>query len=304
MEKNKEFNKDIIISIDEENEKCVDCGKEKPQKISINHGTFICNDCAEEHKKLGNNISYVRDTNDKIDKYLLNFIVFGSNKKFKHYLKENNYDESLSLSKKYLTLGVYYYRKNLKHKICGDILEEFKHEKFNDIIEEQENIFPEFENYKINVNNKEDPKSINEYLSKIKKGITKISTTVVKNVKHGAQVVKEKSKPISKKIIPGIKKGANIIGKFSLKTFNIIKNKIMKKGEHIKENENENNLPDKETLDIKVKNLSNKANNEENQNNNIDKKLENQEKKEEEEEKKEDKKEQNVEEQNEEKIDN
>ena len=57
--KNNQY-KDIILSIDEENNKCVDCGKENPTKVSVNNGVILCEECATEHSQLGTKISFVR----------------------------------------------------------------------------------------------------------------------------------------------------------------------------------------------------------------------------------------------------
>ena len=101
-EKKKEIklkNKNLIYKIDEENYNCVDCGNPQSSFISINNGVTLCSKCAEMHKKFGNNISYILNINDELDEYLFNFIVFGSNSKFKKFLENEQVDKKLNLKK-------------------------------------------------------------------------------------------------------------------------------------------------------------------------------------------------------------
>ena len=136
----------IIYSIDEENKKCVDCGAENPTKVSINNGVIICEKCAKEHEELGHSISYLKNIEDDFDQFLINFIVMGSNTKFKRFLAEEKVDESLPIKSKYKTKAIYFYRKNLKAKVEGkkELEKDFKDA--NELAEkEEENIFPEFD---------------------------------------------------------------------------------------------------------------------------------------------------------------
>ena len=118
--KEKKEKKNIILTIDEENNICVDCEKKNPTKISINNGVILCEECAKKHSSLGNSISFIKDIDDDLDEYLLNFVVFGSNSKFKRFLISEEVDPSLPIEKKYLTKACYFYRKNLKRKVKGE----------------------------------------------------------------------------------------------------------------------------------------------------------------------------------------
>ena len=150
-EKKKEIelkNKNLIYKIDEENYNCVDCGNSQSNFISINNGVTLCSNCAEIHKQFGNDISYILNINDELDEYLFNFIVFGSNSKFKKFLENENVDTKLNLKKKYKTNAVVFYRKNLKNKVEGKKLEEKFYQNPNDIYKNLENNdYPEFNNY-------------------------------------------------------------------------------------------------------------------------------------------------------------
>ena len=135
----------IIYAIDEENKKCVDCGAENPTKVSINHGIIICENCAKEHEQLGHSISFLKSIEDDFDEFLINFIIMGSNTKFKRFLTQENVDSNLPIKSKYTTKAVCYYRKNLKAKTEGKKELEKDYNDANEMLEnEEENSFPEF----------------------------------------------------------------------------------------------------------------------------------------------------------------
>ena len=139
-ENKEEEKRNLIIEIDEENNICVDCEKKYPTKISINNGVIICEDCAKKHELLGNSISFIKDIEDDFDEYLLNFIVLGSNSKFKRFLITEEIDQTLPIEKKYLTKACYFYRKNLKRKVLGKDIEIKKdYENPNEIVEDGDN---------------------------------------------------------------------------------------------------------------------------------------------------------------------
>ena len=135
----------IIYSIDEQNKNCVDCGAENPTKVSINNGVIICEKCATEHESLGHSISFIKNIEDDFDEFLINFIVMGSNTKFKRFLTEENVDSNLPIKSKYKTQAVIFYRKNLKAKVEGKKECEKDYKDPNEIVEEEDdNLFPEF----------------------------------------------------------------------------------------------------------------------------------------------------------------
>ena len=111
-EKKKSEKLNIIYSIDEQNKLCVDCGSENPTKVSINNGVIICEHCAKEHESLGSSVSFIKNINDDFDEFLINFIVMGSNTKFKRFLTKEKVDESLSIKDKYRTFNKKYVVKN------------------------------------------------------------------------------------------------------------------------------------------------------------------------------------------------
>ena len=134
----------IIYSIDEQNKLCVDCGSENPTKVSINNGILICENCAKEHELLGSSISYLKNINDDYDEFLINFIVLGSNTKFKRFLTNEKVDLNLPIKDKYKTQAVNYYRKNLKAKEEGKDEIKKEYQDPNEILNDLDDNYPEF----------------------------------------------------------------------------------------------------------------------------------------------------------------
>ena len=264
--------KDIILSIDEENIKCADCGKENPIKVSVNNGIILCEGCALQHLELGPNVSYIRDLSGEFDEYLLNYFTLGGNSKFKKFLKEENVDTSLPINKKYLTRACEFYRINLKRKVQGVDLLTKKYENPNEIVENMENNFPEFEDYVI----KNQKQNKNQKLGQAKKlignigsGLFSFGKKVYSGVKQGANFVAVKAQPATNKI----KKGAVYMGHQVGGVYSNIKNKITslnkgqqkEKEEEKDENENKNdNNEKKEENEIKEEEKKEEVKNEEN----------------------------------------
>ena len=142
-------NKNLIYSIDEENYRCVDCDKEKTTYISINNGVTLCDFCAKQHLLLGNSISFIKSINAQLDEYLFNYIVFGSNTKFKRFISKENLDQNLIIKTKYKTKCLSYYRKMLKSKVEGIPKPIKNYQNPNEIDEDINRCFPEFDKYKI-----------------------------------------------------------------------------------------------------------------------------------------------------------
>ena len=244
--KEKAEKKNLILTIDEENNVCVDCGKEHPTKVSINNGTIICDECATKHEELGHAISFVKNIDDDFDEYLLNYIVFGSNSKFKRFMIQENVDQSLPIEKKYLTKACFYYRNNLRNKVKGENLEEKKdYEDPNEIVENAEDKYPEFEHYKIKSKVVHDgalKSKQNTKLNKIGGNILSFGKKMYGGIKYGANVVAKKTEGPTK----SIKKGAGFLGKQVSSAYNSIKKNVMKgqKKKDIKEdNMNKDNPP-------------------------------------------------------------
>ena len=241
--KEKKEKKNIILTIDEENNICVDCEKKNPTKISINNGVILCEECAKKHSSLGNSISFIKDIDDDLDEYLLNFVVFGSNSKFKRFLISEEVDPSLPIEKKYLTKACYFYRKNLKRKVKGETeLLEKDYENANDIVENGNNDFEEFENYKIKskiMHEGELKQKTNTTFNKIGGSILSVGKKMFGGIKYGANYVAKKTEGPSKNII----KGAGFVGKKIGNAYEKIKNNILKGKNNKEKKENESEPP-------------------------------------------------------------
>ena len=237
-----------ILDLYEANRKCADCNSENPRMISVNNGITLCEKCAEEHKKLGNSISYIRKLTDPIDEYILNFFKKGGNGKFKFTCDTLKIDLSLPIEKKYKTNGLDYYRRNLKNKVLGEkeIEIDFPLDKVNEEVVDPINIFPEFDNY--GIKNEEDdsifknaPEWLNIVGNKLKFLKDKISNKIdeiqikdkiksggnaaLNGLKNAGSFIVEKTAPGREKIALGVSK----IGEGVSNTINKVKDKI--KGE-------------------------------------------------------------------------
>ncbi len=243
MELTKDQYKEIISSIDEENARCVDCGKENPIKVSVNSGIILCEGCALQHLELGPNVSYIRDLAGDFDEYLLNYFTLGGNSKFKRFLKEENVDETLPINKKYMTKACELYRINLKRKVKGEDPLKKNYENPNEIVENMENNFPEFEDYimknqKQGKNQKID--QAKKIIGNIGSGLFSFGKKMYSGVKQGANYVATKAQPATTKI----KQGAVYMGHQVGDVYSNIKNKIttMNKGQQKEKEKKEENI--------------------------------------------------------------
>ncbi len=145
----------FFYNLDSENKICFDCNGALPTFVSINNGAFLCQFCAENHrKKLNYNISYIHEINSEWDKYLLSFALRGGNSRFKRLCQRfevpcqsstQNDDEKVN---KYLIKLGEYNRLLLKSEIsCEEPPPELYFDVAKDPIDLKVIYFPEFENY-------------------------------------------------------------------------------------------------------------------------------------------------------------
>ena len=139
--------KKTLIQLDPKNKKCVDCGDIDIQYVSINNGVTLCELCAEVHKSLGNQISFIRKIDDEFDEYLKKYFLFGGNKRFRNKLKSLgvNFDTKRLLL--YKTYGCDYYRRYLKAKVLGNSKPQMDFKNPNEVMPMDSHSFPEFEDY-------------------------------------------------------------------------------------------------------------------------------------------------------------
>ena len=243
---NKEKQKNLILTIDEENNVCCDCDKKNPTKVSINNGIIICEECALKHEELGHSISFIKDIEDDFDGYLLNFVVFGSNSKFKRFLITEQVDPSFPIEKKYLTKACFFYRNNLKRKVKGEeLLVNKDYENPNELIELEniEDNYPEFEHYKMKKKVVHDgalKTEQNTKLNKLSGSILSFGKKMYGGIKFGANYVVKKTEGPTKTITKGAKIGVGFVGKQVNHAYEMIKKNVIKgkKTENSKEEEN------------------------------------------------------------------
>ena len=94
----------------EGNNKCLDCLAENPTFASINNAVFLCENCANIHKRLGTNISIIKSlTKDEFTPEEISILKIGGNKRFNDFVKEYGIKEDQNKEFKYhLKLAEYY----------------------------------------------------------------------------------------------------------------------------------------------------------------------------------------------------
>ena len=107
-----------IISIPS-NKVCVDCNKENPTNVSLNNSVFVCNECAEIHKKLPSSISTIKPLTDNFSAEEIIILSIGGNARFNAILAEYGISNATSPNKefKYLLKISNYYRELLKAEL-------------------------------------------------------------------------------------------------------------------------------------------------------------------------------------------
>lgn len=138
----------LFYNLDYENKTCLDCRGALPRFISINNAIILCKSCAQLHKELGFNVSFIREVDDEWDPYLLSFIQRGGNGRFIRFSDDFKLNE-LPIHVKYKTKAAEYYRKLILSEVLADdppepiLMDVALEECFNTIY------FPEFDNYTI-----------------------------------------------------------------------------------------------------------------------------------------------------------
>lgn len=150
--------KQTIFSLDSKNKKCNDCGDDEVKYVSVNNGITLCELCAQIHQNFGYQISFIRSIDDEFDDYLMNFFIYGGNKKFRRKLREMGVNLDAKKAKLYRTFGADYYRRNLKAIVKGNSQIDKDFDNADEVMQIESNAFPEFENYIINsYNNNNQP---------------------------------------------------------------------------------------------------------------------------------------------------
>ena len=98
-----------LLEKDYENKICVECKSPMPTHVSINNSVLLCGNCAQKHKQLGYNISYVRELTDDWDQYLLNFLERGGNSRYIRFCNQYELNQ-MPIEEKLKTKIMDYYR--------------------------------------------------------------------------------------------------------------------------------------------------------------------------------------------------
>ena len=151
---NLNYDLQYFVNLDSENKICFDCGGPFPTYVSINNGAFICSNCANNHSKLGYNISFIHQINSPWDPYLLSYACRGGNSRFKRLCAQYevpcqsyNENDSEKLNKYLIRLGEYH-RLLLRSEVLA---EEPPKPLYFEVAKNKCDLntiyFPEFENY-------------------------------------------------------------------------------------------------------------------------------------------------------------
>ena len=103
------------IQDDRYNAFCIDCQRNRSSYCNIAFGTFICTDCANEHKKLfAPHECYIKQIFQECwDTFQLRIVEVGGNKRFFDFLADYQRERESSIYDKYSSGPAIYYRRML-----------------------------------------------------------------------------------------------------------------------------------------------------------------------------------------------
>ena len=136
------------IKENEYNNKCFDCNNKSITHVSINNGIFLCEQCAEKHKRLGKIISNIIPINEEgnWNETKVKYLEKGGNKRLISLLSETyNIDKNLLNNVElYKSNILSYYRKLIKAEVNNEPTpSEIKFENALDICYTVENMHTE-----------------------------------------------------------------------------------------------------------------------------------------------------------------
>ncbi|KAK8799163.1 hypothetical protein JH06_3736 [Blastocystis sp. subtype 4] len=102
------------------NDRCADCGEEKPVWASISYGSLICLKCSGLHRGLGVHLSFVRSLElDTWSENEIKAMKMGGNKQMIDFFEKHNIPSEVPVSVKYTTETATLYRSIIKAKVDG-----------------------------------------------------------------------------------------------------------------------------------------------------------------------------------------
>lgn len=109
-----------LISLDTYNKFCIDCNRLESTHANITYGTFVCQECANQHFMLGMDKSYIKALfGDPWDNYQLRIVQIGGNKRLWDFLKQYNGLEQKPIAAKYKSAAASFYRKKISAEALG-----------------------------------------------------------------------------------------------------------------------------------------------------------------------------------------
>ena len=103
-----------------DNSVCFDCAAASPKWAAVSFGVFVCDRCAEEHRKLGIKVSFVRGVEELgWTEKSLKAMSEGGNKALEEFFALYNISRNASVSFKYKTRAAEYYSQTIKKLSAG-----------------------------------------------------------------------------------------------------------------------------------------------------------------------------------------